>query len=266
MDLELTDKRALVTGGSRGIGKQVARALAAEGCDVVISARGEEALTATAEEIAAETGRKVTGIVADATSRESIEALVAGAVETLGGLDILVNCAAPAAGQSGPPPKLKAITDDFFWNEINTKVLGYLRTAQAAAPHMAANGWGRIVNIAGLSARTSMGPVGSIRNVSIAALTKTLADELARSGINVTAVHPGLTRTEATPGMISRIAQFQSISEEDAEKSLVGNSIRRLVDAAEVANVVVFLASPRSVAITGDAVAVGGGVPGPIHY
>jgi NAD(P)-dependent dehydrogenase (short-subunit alcohol dehydrogenase family) len=97
-------------------------------------------------------------------------------------------------------------------------------------------------------------------------LTKNLADELGPHGINVTVVHPGLTRTEATPGVIARLAASRGVSEEEAERSMVNNSIRQFLDAEEVAWVVTFLASPRSIAITGDAVACGGGLPGPIYY
>jgi NAD(P)-dependent dehydrogenase (short-subunit alcohol dehydrogenase family) len=265
MDLELTGKRALVTGGSRGIGKAVARGLAEEGCDVVVAARSQEALEASAAEIALQTGRRVHAVVVDTGSRESVESMVNAARDALGGIDILVNCAAKPAGQS-PPAKLNGITDELFWDEMNVKVLGYLRCAQAVAPVMKANGWGRIVNISGLAARAANSAVGSMRNVAVAAMTKNLADELGPFGINVTVVHPGLTRTEATPAVLSRLAEARGISEDEAERALAGNSIRRLVEAAEVATIVAFLASPRSGAITGDAVACGGGQPGPIFY
>jgi NAD(P)-dependent dehydrogenase (short-subunit alcohol dehydrogenase family) len=265
MDLELAGKRALVTGGSRGIGKAVAGVLAAEGCDVGIAARGQEALDAAAAELAAASGRQVVPVVADTGSDDSVRAMVDAAVDALGGVDILVNNAAKPMGQARPP-KLADITGDLFWQDMNVKVLGYLRCAQAVAPHMAAQGWGRIVNISGLGARTTGSAIGSMRNVSVAALTKNLADELGPSGINVTVVHPGLTRTEATPGVIARLASERGVSEEDAEKSLSGNSIRRLIDATEVAWVVAFLASPRGVAVNGDAVVCGGGQPGPIYY
>jgi NAD(P)-dependent dehydrogenase (short-subunit alcohol dehydrogenase family) len=150
---------------------------------------------------------------------------------------------------------------------IDTKVLGYLRCARAAAPYMIDQGWGRIVNISGLAARSVSTPSGSIRNVAVAALTKTLADELGPAGINVTVVHPGLTATERTPAMIARFAAARGSTEDEAEASLgAGSSIGRIVTAAEVADVVVFLASPRSVAINGDAIAAGGGTPGAIHY
>lgn len=265
MDLQLSDKRAVVTGGSRGIGKAVARALAAEGCDVVIAARNPETLKASAAELGAASGRKVVGLVVDTGDDDSVREMMTAAASALGGIDILVNSAAQPSGQARPP-SIGEITPELFWGDMNVKVLGYLRCAQAATPFMIARGWGRIINISGLGARTTGSPIGSMRNVAVAALTKNMADELGPSGINVTVVHPGLTRTEATPGVLARIAAARQISETEAERGLSTNSLRRLIEADEVATIVAFLASPRSVAINGDAVACGGGHPGPIFY
>ena len=98
-------------------------------------------------------------------------------------------------------------------------------------------------------------------------MTKNLADELGRHGINVTVVHPGLTRTEATPGVVAATASREGIEPEAVERRLAaGNAVGRLITAREVATVIAFLASPRSVAISGDAVACGGGTPRAIHY
>ena len=265
MDLGLGSKRALVTGGSRGIGKAVARVLAEEGCDVALAARTPEPLDAAASELAAATGRRVVPVTVDTGSGESVGAMVAAVRAQLGGIDILVNSAAKPMGQAAPP-KLADITDELFWDDVNVKVLGYLRCAQAVAPLMVEHGWGRIINISGLGARSTGSAVGSMRNVAVAAMTKNLADELGPKGVNVTVVHPGLTRTEATPGVIARLAARRGISEDEAERSLGGNSIRKLVDAEEVAWVVAFLASPRSIAINGDVIACGGGQTGVIFY
>jgi len=265
MDLQLTGKRAIVTGGSRGIGKAVASALADEGCDVVIAARGREALDSAAAELRTVTGRAVVPLVVDTGGDESVRAMVAAATDALGGVDILVNSAAKPLGQTAPP-KLADITAELFWDDMNVKVLGYLRCAQAVAPAMIGQGWGRIINISGLGARTTGAVIGSMRNVAVAAMTKNLADELGPHGITVTVVHPGLTRTEATAGVVERLAASRGISPAEAEESLIRNSIHRFVDAAEVAHIVAFLASPRSGAITGDAIVCGGGQPGPIHY
>ena len=267
MDLQLTGKRAIVTGGSRGIGRACARALALEGCDVVIIARGEEALRATAGELAAETGRAISPLVCDTTSDESVHAAMRDAVAALGGgVDILVNCAATAGGQA-TPPTLAEITDDNYWADMNVKVLGYLRTAREVAPVMAEQGWGRIINVSGLAARNAGSLLTSMRNVSVAALTKNLADELGPKGINVTVVHPGATRTEATPGVIARRAEASGRSEAEIEQQMSeGNVVRRIIDASDIGVIVAFLASPLSIAITGDAIAAGGGIPRAIYY
>ena len=267
MNLELKGKRALVTGGSRGIGKAVALLLAQEGASVALLARNAQVLEDTAEELAAETGSKVVGVRADTTSDEQVRAAVAQAVKLLGGgIDILVNAAAEPAGYAAPP-KLAEITGSHFHAEMDTKVMGYLRCAREVAPGMKAQGWGRIVNISGLGARQTGNAIGSMRNIAVAALTKNLADELGPQGINVTVVHPGLTRTERTAPLVAERAAAQGVPPQAIEAQMAaGNSIHRIVDASEVANVVVFLCSPKSRAINGDAIAAGGGAPRSIHY
>ena len=266
VDLELNGKMAVVTGGSRGIGKAVVRQLALEGVDIAIVGRGADALNATAEEIAAETKRRVLPIVADTARDDAVREMVRRVVSELGRVDILVNCAAQPGGQA-PPPKLAEITDDVFWSDVNVKVMGYLRCAREVAPHMIAQGWGRIISISGLAARSSGSTVGSIRNAGVVALTKNLADELGPHGINVTVVHPGTTRTEKSAGVIAAQARAQGVSEAEIEKRMAAtNSIRRIVDAREIAYVVAFLASPKSIAINGDAIAAGGGVGRSIYY
>ena len=247
MDLELDGKRAIVTGGSRGIGKAIAAQLLAEGVSVSIVARDEPTLTAAAHDLRTAGDGAVVPLVADTSDSASVDVMVTRAAEALGGIDILVNCAARFAG-GAPAPKWSNLTDDEFFDEMNVKVLGYLRCARAVAPFMIDQGWGRIINISGLAARSSRNLVGSIRNISAAALTKNLADELGPHGINVTVVHPGSTRTEKT-------------TPEMAERSAGSNTIGRMVDASEVAYVVCFLASPKSVAMTGDPVVVSGGSP-----
>ncbi|MEY2935352.1 MAG: 3-oxoacyl-[acyl-carrier-protein] reductase [Pseudomonadota bacterium] len=251
MDLELKGKGVIVTGGSRGIGKAIARQLASEGADVVIAARNSDRLGQAAAQLAQETGRRVIPIVADTGDERSVNQLVERAIAELGRVDILVNNAAVPGGISSAM-QLDQIVDEQVLQDINIKVVGYLRTARALAPHLIRNGWGRIINIGGLAIHRTGRPVATLRNVGVAAITKNLADELGPKGINVTAVHPGATRTERT--------------DPTSEKALGNNGIGRLVDASEVAWVVAFLASPRSVAINGDAIATGGGSLGTIHY
>ncbi|PUE32648.1 short-chain dehydrogenase [Limnohabitans sp. Jir61] len=267
MDLQLKGKRALVTGGSRGIGKAVARALAAEGVDVALLARDKAQLALTASELSGLTGRLIIGVCADTGDLDAVKKAVIEAEEALGGgLDILVNAAAEPAGYA-KPPGLAEITGEYFHQQLDIKVMGYLRTAQVMAPGMKARGWGRIINISGLAARSTGNAVGSIRNVSVAALTKNLADELGPFGINVTVVHPGLTVTERTAALVTHQAQSRGVNESVVLADFnAGNSTGKVVTAVEVADVVAFLASPKSRAINGDAIPVGGGSPRVIHY
>ncbi|MGI9147589.1 MAG: SDR family NAD(P)-dependent oxidoreductase [Chloroflexota bacterium] len=265
MNLELTGKTAIVTGGSRGIGKAIARELAFEGVDVVIVARSVAPLEQAASELAEETGRRIVPIPADTGEDASVKAMVEQAASTLGRVDILVNCAAQPGGQV-PPPKLAQITDDAFYSDVNVKVMGYLRCARECAPHMLRQGWGRIINISGLAARSTGSTIGSMRNVAVVALSKNLADELGPQGITVTVVHPSLTRTEKTAAVIAARAERQGTSPAEVEKGMLNNLVGRWIDARDIAYVVTFLASPKAGAINGDVIATGGGIPGPIYY
>lgn len=266
MDLDLAGKTAIVTGGSRGIGKAIARELAREGVRVAIVARDAAALDAAAAEITAETASDVVAITADTGSDVSVRAMVAGALDALGGIDILVNAAAEPGGQK-PPPKLAEIDDDIAWPDLNVKVLGYLRCIREVAPHMAARGGGRIVNIAGLATKTTGSTVGSIRNVAVAALTKNVADELAAQHITAVVVHPSTTRTERTHAVMEAMAKRRGVTTQEVEVQMnSANLLGRIVDAQEVAWIVAFLCSPKAVSINGDAVVVGGGIRGAIHY
>ena len=264
MDLGLNGKCAVVTGASRGIGFAVAEVLAAEGAGLVLVARDTEALAVAVERLGRH-GTKVVAVPTDTTDDADVAAMAERVRTEFGAADILVNCAAPAS--SGVRTPLEDLRDEDLRAEIETKVLGYLRCARVLAPGMRERGWGRIVNVSGLNARLAGATFGSIRNVAVAAMTKNLADELGPHGITVTVVHPGYTVTERTPERFAAIAAERGISVPELENSLAsGVSIGRLVTAAEVADVVAFLASPRSVAINGDAIAAGGGTPGPIYY
>ena len=252
MDLQLNGKRALVTGASRGIGKAIALTLAREGVDVVIAARNLDTLNATAVELASATGRRIVPLVVDTGDDASVEALVEQAVQALGGIDILVNNAATPGG-AAPAATIAQATSAAVLDDVNVKVAGYLRTAQAVAPHLVAGGWGRIINIGGLAARSTGHYVASIRNVAVSALTKNLADELGPQGVTANVIHPGGTRTEkTTPEAEARIA--------------ASNTIGRIVDASEIAWLVAVLASPLSGAINGQTLAAGGGTPKVIDY
>jgi NAD(P)-dependent dehydrogenase (short-subunit alcohol dehydrogenase family) len=246
MDLELTGRVAIVTGGSRGIGRAIAQELAREGVDVAICARQRESLDETAKALANATGRRIVPIVADTTNWESVTRLVETTLAQLGRIDVLVNNASTPGGMVRGA--LAEADESLLLEDINTKVVGYLRCAKAVAPHMRQRGWGRIINIGGLSGRRS-GNISGLRNAAIVHLTKTLADQLGGHGITVNLVHPGATRTERT-------------GEETVRRAAESNAIRRIVDAQEIGQVVTFLASNRAASITGVAIdASGGSIP-----
>ena len=245
MDLEVAGKVAIVTGGSRGVGKAIARELAREGVDVAICARDREAVEKTAVELAKATGRRIVGIAADTTQSDSVARLVDATVAQLGRVDILVNNAATPGGLVRG--LVTEADEKELLEDIDTKVVGYFRCAKAVVPHMRERGWGRIINIGGLSGRRSA-VISGLRNAAVVHLTKTLADQLGRHGITVNLVHPGTTRTERT--------------DEETERRAQTNAIRRIVDAHEIGHVVTFLASPKAAAITGVAIdASGGSIP-----
>lgn len=266
MDLELKGKVAIITGGNRGIGKAIGRVLAQEGANVALVARNPATLETATAEIAKPGGGQAKGFVCDTTDDAAVKKMVADVVAAFGRVDILVNCAAKPSGQARPPT-LNEITTEEVWDHINTKVVGYLRTAREVAPHMITQKSGRIINVSGLGARHTGTTIGSIRNVGVAALTKNLADELAPHGVQAICVHPGLIRTEATPGVIAARAKAAGVSEAEIEKRMDGgNLVKKLITAEQIANVVAFLASPKAMAINGDVIPAGGGTPGSIYY
>ncbi len=266
MDLELEGKVAIVTGGSRGIGKAIGRVLAGEGVKVALVARTQSSLDAAAADVMRQAPGRAKGFACDTTDDAGVKKMVADVIAAFGRVDILVNCAAKPSGQARPPT-IDEITAEEVWDHVNTKVVGYLRTAQAVMPHMIKQKSGRIINVSGLGARHTGTTVGSIRNVGVAALTKNMADELAPHGVQAICVHPGLIRTEATPGVIAARAKTAGVSEADMEKRMDGgNLVKKLITADQIGYLVAFLASPKAMAVNGDFIPAGGGTPGSIYY
>jgi NAD(P)-dependent dehydrogenase (short-subunit alcohol dehydrogenase family) len=272
MDLGLSGKRAIVTGGSLGIGKAIARELAREGADVAVVARSKDQLEATARELAGETKRRVIPLVADVTSREQVDRMVEQAAQQLGGLDILINSGSPPGGSAGATGPIESVVDEDLLHDFNVKYVGALRCARAAIPHLKRQGWGRIINISGTNARNAGNLSGGARNTSLVHLTKTLAVQLGRFGITVNCVHPGTTRTERTPRLLAARAKDLGVTPEEAEKrdfapdSSRGNAICRMVDASEIAYVTAFLASDKAWAISGELIVATGGSGRSVYY
>jgi len=272
MDLGLRGKHAIVTGGSLGIGKAIARELAREGVDVAIVARTKDQLEATARELAAETGRRILPLAADVTSKAQVDAMVDQAAAELGGLHILVNSGSPPGGSATATGPIETVVDEDLLHDFNVKYVGALRCARAAIPHMKKERWGRIINISGTNARNAGNLSGGARNTSMVHLTKTLAVQVGRFGITVNCVHPGITRTERTPRLLAARAKELGIAVDDVEgrdfapDSPRGNAICRMVDAAEIAYVTVFLASDKAWAVSGELVVATGGAGRSVYY
>ena len=270
MDLGLQGKKAIVTGGSRGIGKAIALELAREGVDVAVVARTPEPLVAAAQELSAETGRRVIPLSADVTNKDRVDRVIAEAAERLGGLHILVNSGSYPGGTATGP--IETIKDEELLTDFDVKYMGALRCARAAIPYLKTQGWGRIVNISGNNARTAGNLSGGARNVSLVHLTKTLAVQLGRFGITVNCVHPGITRTERTPSLLAARAAELGMTPEEAERrdfapdSPRGNAICRMVDASEIATVTAFLASDKAWAISGELIVATGGAGRAVYY
>src|SRR5213594_2907507 len=236
MDLGLQGKRAIVTGGSLGIGKAIARELAREGADVAIVARTKDQLEATARELATETGRRIIPLVADVTSKAQVDAMVAQAAAQLGGLHILVNSGSPPGGSATATGPIETVVDEDLLHDFNVKYVGALLCARAVIPYLKTQRWGRIINISGTNARNAGNLSGGARNGALVHFTKTLAVQLGRYGITVNCIHHGTTRTERTPRLLAARAAELGISADDVEKSDFahdsprGNAIGRMVD------------------------------------
>lgn len=266
MDLGIAGKKALVTGGTRGIGYAVALGLAEEGVDVALCARDGAAAQAAAREIAGATGAAVHGFRADTGLPTNIVRFVDDAAAALGGIDILVNNAA-RVGWMGGPDSLASLNEAMLQDDFDVKIMGYLRCAHAAAPHMERAGWGRIVNMDGMAARNAAGISGGMRNAAVMNFTKVMSEELGPKGITVNAVHPAASRTSALIERLEATAAREGITVEEAERRAAdGNAIKRLVTAEEVAAVVVFLCSQQAGCITGEAVAPSGGSSRAVFY
>ncbi|CAB3846858.1 Short-chain reductase protein NovJ [Achromobacter anxifer] len=258
MDLQLKGKVAVVTGGSLGIGRAVTEALAAEGVRVAIVARRQAQLDEVAAEITKATGVEVLGVAADVSDTAQVNAMMQRVAEHFGRIDILVNGAAHPGGLVRS--EIDEADPEGLLEDINIKVVGYMRCAKAAAPHMRRGGFGRIVNIGGLTGRGSK-QLSGMRNVAICHMTKTLSDQLGPHGITVNVIHPGVVETPHIHELYAKEAAKQGLTAAQVEANYAkATPIRRVLQPAEIADAVLFLASPRAGAITGESLGVDGGI------
>lgn len=256
MDLALRDKVALVTGGSRGIGRACATALAEAGADVLLVARSEGDLAEAAGTIAAATGRRIEICATDLRSTQGCQA-AAGALDlAFGRLDILVNNA--GATQSGDFFQL----DDSVWEDgFALKFYSYVRLSRALWPLLRASE-GVVVNVIGAASKTPTPNfmIGGAVNAAITSFTKALAGLGLRDGVRVNAVHPGMTVTGRLDQLLDQRAAMEGISRQEYEKKeLASAGLRRYSQPEDIANLVAFLASPRSRQIHGADLFIDGG-------
>ena len=253
MDFGLTDKVAIVTGSSRGLGLASARALVAEGCRVCLCARGEEQLAEAAVEVEAAAKRPnlVTTVQADVSTIDGVERVIEKAVDTFGGLDVLVN----NVGRAGGADLLK--TSDAEWQAAFDETLfPAIRASRLAVPHMRQRGGGSIVMIASIYGREAGGRMtyNAVKAAEIS-LAKAMAQQLAADSIRVNSIAPGSISFEG--GTWWKRQQ----EDPDGMAAFVKRDIPlgRFGRADEIGNVVAFLASPRASWITGACVNVDGG-------
>ena len=244
---DLSGRTAVVVGGTSGIGRALAHALAEAGADVVATGRRRDLVDAVAGEIEAR-GRRTRRITADVGDVASLRALLDDAAGAFGKVDILVNC----AGRT----KRAATVDlpEAEWQEIlETNLNGTLRACQMFGRHMIANGFGRIINIASLTSLVAFYEVAaySASKAAVASLTKSLAVEWARHGVCVNAIVPGVFRTDLNAALLE--------GTERGKELLLRTPMHRFGRVEELAGAAVFLASDTASFVTGHLLAVDGG-------
>jgi NAD(P)-dependent dehydrogenase (short-subunit alcohol dehydrogenase family) len=244
----LDGRRALVTGGARGLGRVIAQALAEAGADVAISGRSLEASAAAASDIAAATGRRARGFAADVMVGEQVTKLVAEVEAELGPIDILVNNA--GVNKRGPVEELSEADWDMV---VDTNLKGPWLCARALGPRMRERGWGRVINLAsvlGVIALPGRSPYASSK-AGVINLTRVLALEWAGTGVTANAICPGAFGTEMNRVLLDDPVKYQEFVRRIPMK--------RWGEVEEIAGAAVFLASDAASYVTGSTLTVDGG-------
>jgi 3-oxoacyl-[acyl-carrier protein] reductase len=266
MDLGLTGRRALVTGGSKGLGKAIAAELLAEGAAVVICARHADELEVTVAELTQQAATSdaqpaqpgiVLGLPCDVTDPDQVTALVEAASVALGGLDILVNNAGGAR-----PGKFATLTDDDWHEDIEVKLFSQIRCTRAALPHLRSSAAPRVININAIYARYPDPAflASSVNRASCLSLSKALSIELGGEGILVNSVNIGFVTTPQWENIHQRRAPEMAAEQFFNQLAKDEVPLGRFGLPEEVAGVVAFLASDRASYIAGASIDVGGGM------
>ena len=257
MDLGLKGKTAIVGGASQGLGRAVAMALAREGVSVALSARQEDPLRSTAEEIEQSTGVQVVPIQADHTRQADIKNVVEQTVSDFGRIDILFT------NTGGPSPGHFFDFDDSHWHQAYEGLLLYVvRMCREVIPHMKKQGWGRIINNTSVAVKEPYEDLllSNVFRVGVTSLAKTLSRQLARENILINTICPGFTRTDRALELLRKRADARGISLEEMEKTTASEIPIGFIPYPEgVADLVVFLASNRASSITGTTIQIDGG-------
>jgi 3-oxoacyl-[acyl-carrier protein] reductase len=254
----LKDKRALVTGASRGLGYAVALGLAREGCRVAVNSRDEKKIEAAAGRIMEESGNQVIGIGGDVTGPDVPARLVEEAVQAFGGLDILVcNAGGPPAGA------FESFDEDAWQKAIDLSLMSHVRLIRAALPHLRQSQAASVLTVTSYSVKQPIPNLvlsNSIRAATVG-LTKSLALELGAAGIRFNSILPGWTETERVTELMSyRAKQNGTTVEEEIARQSKDSPLGRMGAPEEFANAAVFLVSPAASYITGVMLAVDGGM------
>jgi 3-oxoacyl-[acyl-carrier protein] reductase/bacilysin biosynthesis oxidoreductase BacG len=259
LDLQLSGKTAIVTGGSAGIGLAIAKALYSEGVNVAIASRKEERLHKAVNDIQSlpNTASKVIPISADISQAEDIEKVVATTLSQFGQIDILINNAG-----SAPAGSFLELSDDAFLDAWNLKLLGYIRLVKAVVPHQKSRRDGRIVNIIGGAGRTPRPNFlpGGTTNAALLNFTRGISKELAQDNIRINAISPGATATERAETLARQNAESRGVTVEEIKaESLKAIPLGKVVKPEEIAALTLFLVSDLASSITGAEILVDGG-------
>lgn len=258
MDLQLKDKRALITGSSRGLGYATALVLAQEGCRVAINSRDAAKVSAAARVIGAETGTQVIGLAGDVADPDVPERLVGEAARAFGGLDILITNA------GGPPAGAFDSFNEAVWQKaVDLSLMSHVRLIRAALPYLKQSKAASVLTITSYSVKQPIPNLvlsNSVRAATVG-LTKSLALELGPAGIRFNSILPAWTETERVYELMkSRAAHNQTTLEEEIARQSKDSPLGRMGKPEEFANAAVFLVSPAASYITGVMLTVDGGM------